>query len=131
MSKGDDRELRQRLKKLGKRLDALPGGKNEAASSFADGRRRGGAQAGEALRLGSEMIAGVAVGAFLGWWLDRLAGTAPWGMAIMLLLGVAAGFLNIFRQARRMEREKAEMAARGEIDLGRDLPVEAGDEDED
>jgi ATP synthase protein I len=39
------------------------------------------------LKLSSEFIAGVAVGAGLGWVIDRLAGTSPWGLIVFLLLG--------------------------------------------
>ena len=39
------------------------------------------------MKLSSEFIAGVAVGAGLGWGIDRLAGTSPWGLIVFLLLG--------------------------------------------
>lgn len=54
---------------------------------------------GQALKLSSEFIAGVAVGAGLGWVIDRLAGTSPWGLIVFLLLGFAAGVLNVLRSA--------------------------------
>lgn len=54
---------------------------------------------GQALKLSSEFIAGVAVGAGLGWFVDRLAGTTPWGLIIFLLLGFCAGVLNVMRSA--------------------------------
>jgi F0F1-type ATP synthase assembly protein I len=34
-------------------------------------RQGQGAALGQALRLGIELVAGVAVGGFIGWWLDR------------------------------------------------------------
>jgi ATP synthase protein I len=54
---------------------------------------------GTALRLSSEFIAGVVVGAVLGWFIDRLAGTSPWGLIVFLLLGFVAGVLNVLRSA--------------------------------
>lgn len=54
---------------------------------------------GQALRLSSEFIAGIAVGAGLGWLIDTLAGTSPWGLIVFLLLGFAAGVLNVLRSA--------------------------------
>ena len=54
---------------------------------------------GQALKLSSEFIAGVAVGAGLGWLVDRLAGTSPWGLIVLLLLGFGAGVLNVMRSA--------------------------------
>jgi len=54
---------------------------------------------GQAMKMGSEFIAGVIVGAVIGYSIDRLFGTTPWGMIIFLLLGFAAGTLNVMRSA--------------------------------
>ncbi|BCH26226.1 ATP synthase protein I [Mesorhizobium sp. L-8-10] len=54
---------------------------------------------GQALKLSSEFIAGIVVGAGLGWFIDRLAGTSPWGLIAFLLLGFGAGVLNVLRSA--------------------------------
>jgi ATP synthase protein I len=50
-----------------------------------------------AVKLSSEFIAGVIVGALLGYLVDRFVGTAPWGMIVFLLLGFCAGVLNVLR----------------------------------
>jgi ATP synthase protein I len=57
---------------------------------------------GQALKLSSEFIAGVVVGVGLGWIIDRLAGTAPLGLIVGLLLGFGAGVLNVLRSAGRV-----------------------------
>nr|WP_295469046.1 AtpZ/AtpI family protein [Mesorhizobium sp.] len=54
---------------------------------------------GYALRLSSEFIAGVVVGAAIGWFVDRMAGTSPWGLIVFLFLGFGAGVLNVLRSA--------------------------------
>ena len=54
---------------------------------------------GQALKLSSEFIAGIVVGAGIGWIIDRLAGTSPWGLIVFLLLGFGAGVLNVMRSA--------------------------------
>ena len=52
------------------------------------------------LRLSSELVAGVVVGTILGWGLDRLLSTSPWGLIVfMLLLGFVAGVINVMRSA--------------------------------
>lgn len=56
----------------------------------------------QAMKLSSEFIAGVLVGAGLGWLADRFLGTSPWGLIILLLLGFCAGTLNILRSAGRV-----------------------------
>ncbi|WP_378943995.1 AtpZ/AtpI family protein [Mesorhizobium sp. ANAO-SY3R2] len=54
---------------------------------------------GQAIKLSSEFIAGIAVGVGLGWFVDRLAGTSPWGLIVFLMLGFGAGVLNVLRSA--------------------------------
>ena len=50
-------------------------------------------------RLSSELIAGVVVGALLGWAFDRLLSTSPFGLIVFVLLGFTAGVLNVIRSA--------------------------------
>src|SRR5258708_11484320 len=50
-------------------------------------------------RLSTELVAGVLVGAAIGWLLDRWLGISPWGLIVFLLLGFAAGVLNVMRAA--------------------------------
>ena len=54
---------------------------------------------GQALKLSSEFIAGVVVGAALGWLIDSWLETSPLGLIVFLLLGFAAGVLNVMRSA--------------------------------
>ena len=54
------------------------------------------------LRLGSEFIAAILVGAGIGYLLDLWLGTGPWIMLVMLLGGFAAGVLNVTRAAREI-----------------------------
>jgi ATP synthase protein I len=61
---------------------------------------------GRALKMSSEFIAGVLVGAFLGWGVDQLAGTTPFGLIVFLLLGFCAGVLNVMRAAGTVEPSK-------------------------
>ena len=53
-----------------------------------------------ALRFGGEFGAGVIVGALLGYGVDYFAHTPPWGLMIGLLVGFAAGVVNMVRVAR-------------------------------
>ncbi|WP_245413589.1 AtpZ/AtpI family protein [Mangrovicella endophytica] len=58
---------------------------------------RGFQGAAEGLKLASEFVAGVLVGAGLGYLIDRFAGTSPFGLIIFLILGFAAGVMNVLR----------------------------------
>lgn len=50
-----------------------------------------------ASRIGAEFAAAILVGAGLGWLADRFFGTSPWGILLLLLLGFAAGLMNVWR----------------------------------
>jgi ATP synthase protein I len=56
------------------------------------------------LRLGSEFIAAILVGAGIGYLLDLWLKTGPWLLLVMLLVGFAAGVLNVTRAAAEMNR---------------------------
>lgn len=90
----DDLERRRReleASLAARRPDRLEG-KDDANAGSAAGY-------GQALKLSSEFIAGIVVGAALGWFIDRVAGTSPWGLIVGLLLGFGAGVLNVLRSA--------------------------------
>lgn len=100
----DEAALSARLARLGRRLDQVgpsrspepgPVRSSADASASASGWARG-------FRLSSELVAGVLVGAGLGWLIDRWLGTSPWGLMLFLLLGFAAGVLNVMRSAGLM-----------------------------
>ncbi len=50
-----------------------------------------------AVKLSSEFIAAVVTGVALGYLIDFIFGTKPWGMVIFLLIGFAAAILNMLR----------------------------------
>ena len=90
----DDLERRRRELEasLATRLPNRLEGKDDAKAGSAAGY-------GQAVKLSSEFIAGVVVGAGIGWIIDRMAGTSPWGLIVFLLLGFGAGVLNVMRSA--------------------------------
>ena len=60
---------------------------------------------GNAFKLGTELVAAVAVGTIFGFILDSWFGTKPWLIIIFFFLGAAAGMLNVIRTANRMQKE--------------------------
>ena len=60
---------------------------------------------GSAFKLGTELVAAVAVGTIIGFILDNWFGTKPWLIIIFFFLGAAAGMLNVIRTANRMQKK--------------------------
>ena len=60
---------------------------------------------GNAFKLGTELVAAVAVGTIIGFILDGWFDTKPWLIIIFFFLGAAAGMLNVIRAANRMQKE--------------------------
>lgn len=114
----DTDEIRRRLDALGEKLGEAQGRHGPA---HADAPPSQGKALGQALKLGIELVAGVGVGFFIGWGLDRLFGTAPFLMVVFLGLGAAAGILNVVRAAKRMQAEAPS---------GKDLPSVNDDDDD-
>ena len=52
-----------------------------------------------AFRLGTELTVATFIGAMLGYGVDRFFDVRPWGLAVGVVLGGAAGSLNIYRAA--------------------------------
>ena len=88
-------EFKTRLKiaksKLKKELD----NDNEKRGSFM----------GNAFKLGTELVAAVAVGTIIGFILDSWFDTKPWLIIIFFFLGSAAGMLNVIRTANKMQKK--------------------------
>jgi ATP synthase protein I len=95
----EEAALSARLRRLGEGLGQARG--RAAPPSEGPGADRATTASGYArgFRLSSELVAGVLVGAGLGWLIDRLLGISPWGLIVLLLLGFAAGVLNVMRAA--------------------------------
>ena len=93
----DEAALSARLRRLGERLEqAGPGRTSDGSASQPPTDHSGFARG---FRLSSELVAGVLVGAALGWLIDKGLGTLPWGMFVFAMLGFTAGVLNVMRQA--------------------------------
>ena len=58
---------------------------------------------GSAFRLGTELVAAVAVGTIIGFILDNWFDTKPWLIIIFFFVGVVAGILNVIRSAKKLQ----------------------------
>ena len=64
-----------------------------------------GAETDENYRAGNrvlaELLGGIVGGVFLGWVIDHFAGTAPWGLLVMMFFGIFIAFRKIIRMSNR------------------------------
>ena len=93
MTKQDDLETRLKIAKS----------KLEIKHSKADAKK--GAFLGNAFKLGTELVAAVAVGSIIGFILDNWFGTKPWFIIIFFFIGVIAGIMNVIRVANNMQKK--------------------------
>ncbi len=53
-----------------------------------------------------ELVAGVLVGGFVGYYVDHFLNSSPWGLLIFLLFGAASGFYNVYKSSMKAYQEK-------------------------
>ena len=61
---------------------------------------------GNAFKLGTELVAAVAVGGIIGFILDNWFGTKPILIIVFFILGSVAGILNVIKAAKRMQKKQ-------------------------
>jgi ATP synthase protein I len=107
-SSAEEAALSARLGSLDHRLSEIRGRRNirtDASGNEQDVAQARASAMAVGLRLSSELVAGVLVGAALGWGFDRLLSTSPWGLIVFLLLGFTAGVINVMRSAGVMAKQ--------------------------
>ena len=91
----EPKDFKTRLKIAKSKLASNQTGNNDQKGTFM----------GFAFKLGTELVAAVAVGTIIGFILDSWFGTKPWLIVIFFFLGAAAGMLNVIRAANRMQEK--------------------------
>ena len=66
---------------------------------------------GRASTMGLHMVSGIIVGGLIGYWLDKWLGTGPWLKIVFFLVGVAAGFRNVYLDARLLMKAQEDKDA--------------------
>ncbi len=87
------------LSELGEKI------KSAKKSHQNDSGNRGGGRSASGFNLGLELVSGILVGTFVGISLDKWLDTAPIFFLICIIFGVAAGALNIYKLACKMDIE--------------------------
>lgn len=63
--------------------------------------------------MGLHLVSGTFVGFAIGWFLDKWLGTSPWLTMSFLVLGIIAGFMNVYRDAQQLIKEEQRERERG------------------
>ena len=90
---GPDPSFEERLRAAREKsgLEPTPPQKKEGGLSWAERPLAMG------FRVTGELVAAMIVSVAIGWSLDHWLGTTPWLLALFVLLGAAAGILNVWR----------------------------------
>ena len=90
----DLKEISTRLK-IAKKNIKKKGSENQGSNA---------ASLGKALKISTELVAAVFVGSTIGFLLDNWFGTKPLLTIFLFFIGVAAGILNVFKSAKKMNK---------------------------
>ena len=101
-----DAELSARLQQLEQRLGEVRDGKSEIRIKHQAARADNSGLA-KAFRLSAEFVSGPVAGGLIGWGLDALLHSKPWGMIVFLMLGFLAGIYNVMRASGFMKKPDA------------------------
>ena len=91
---------KKQLENLKEKIDNLQHNKEKKSVS----KRNSGA--GFGFKISTEIVAALIVGVGIGLLVDNYFNTKPFGLIIFFVLGAFAGFLNVYRVMRRIEKQK-------------------------
>lgn len=121
ISPDERKAYEQRLSELGKRLDSVGAERSKPVEPSDEVRRN--KALGVGLSMALDLVLAPALGAGIGWGLDKLLGTLPVLLIVFLCFGIAAGVLNLMRTYRQIMAESGGNS-------GKDLPAgRDGDDD--
>ena len=88
-----------KIQELKKKIDHY---QVDDSSKVDSSKKRG---AGFGFKISTEIVAALVVGVGIGVIVDNYFNTRPFGLIIFFILGALAGFLNIYRIMRRIEKQ--------------------------
>ncbi len=119
------------LDALGKRIDAMENRPSVVAPKVKARSAEDSSAFGRAFKLSTEFVAAVAIGGGMGYLGDRVFGSGPVLFLVFFVLGVGAGFLNVWRAAQLINARAAELAKEASADQGLDFTCDDDDGDDD
>ena len=91
------------LKEISTRLEIAK--KNIKNSQKHNGSSNAASMMGKAFKISTELVAAVVVGTIMGFLLDNWFDTKPLLTICFFIMGVAAGILNVFKSAKKMQKK--------------------------
>lgn len=58
--------------------------------------------------IGLHMVSGIAVGTLIGYALDAWLETSPWLTGVFIVVGIVAGYINVYRDTKKLVRAQEE-----------------------
>ena len=92
----------KKIKEISTRLEIA---KKNISNAQKNNRGSNAASLGKALKISTELVASVVVGSIIGFLLDDWFDTKPLLTICFFFMGVAAGILNVFRSAKKMQNK--------------------------
>ncbi len=92
----------KKIKEIATRLEIA---KENIKHSQKNNQGSNAASLGKALKISTELVAAVVVGSIIGFLLDDWFDTKPLLTICFFFMGVAAGILNVFRSAKKMQNK--------------------------
>ena len=86
-------ELEKKISDLEKQKKEIVNNKKETGAGFG-------------FKISTEIIAALVVGVGIGLIVDNYLNTKPFGLIIFFIFGALAGFLNVYRVMRRIEKQR-------------------------
>jgi ATP synthase protein I len=91
-------DLNERIAKAQAELDAQAGPSKNSVT---------GPGMGLGFRMAADFVAAILVGAVLGWGVDQLLHSSPWGLIACLMLGFVTGVWNVVRTSQKANKAAA------------------------
>ena len=85
-------DLKKKINNIEKSQQSKSSPKKESGASFG-------------FKISTEIVAALVVGVGIGLLVDNYFNTKPFGLIIFFILGALAGFLNVYRVMRRIEKQ--------------------------
>ena len=86
------KDLKERIQTANSNNTPISNKKNESGAGFG-------------FKISTEIIAALVVGVGIGLIVDKYLGTKPFGLIIFFIFGAIAGFMNVYRVMRRIEKQ--------------------------